>query len=345
MPEPKFTKSQRRDESKRKADESPPAERPTKKTSTTEFRNGKRQAKVTADPSKEALFQAKHAAEFDSHSVEEESASQVQVKPERLHVNGTTVALPQYPKVPSAMPSGSMSPLVIVPTPRSVINTEHDVDQDDVIVAILSQDTWDDNMTKMAVDNLFERARYRTSGGHLFDAEYLDRLLDRLDSAGIKAKRRSEVVGLLKISSRRLLSDWSARVDRIDTPASPRVLPRILPTETRKATSPSLTMAPTRCRLLDMNNNAETVDVPYIRKSSTSLINSRKFWSGQTEGQSERDYTGDRRDDVSTSATEKFSAPSSMNVPSIPRGVFPSTTSAYTAQSVQRHPSICSRDL
>lgn len=208
MPEPKFMRSQRRRDPKCKADENSLAERPTKKTATTTSKDGKtRNAQAAAGPSKEALFMSKHAAEFDSHSVEEESGSGVHVKQERQNVNNTTIALTQSPRAEFARPSGSMSPLVIVPTPPSVITTGRDVDQDDVIVAILSQDTWDDKMTEMTVDNLCERARNRTSGGQLFDQQYLDRSLDRLDSAGISAERRSAVVGLLQTALRRLLSD------------------------------------------------------------------------------------------------------------------------------------------
>jgi hypothetical protein len=72
------------------------------------------------------------------------------------------------------------------------------VDQEGIFVAILSQGFWDLNMTKPATENLSERARQVAARGQVFDVEYVNRIVERLDRTGIEAVRRSQVVNLLK---------------------------------------------------------------------------------------------------------------------------------------------------
>lgn len=74
MTEPNFTNSQQRAESKRKADEVLPPERPAKLRATARSGDGKKEPQTPNGQSKEALFMARHAAEFDSHSVGKELA-------------------------------------------------------------------------------------------------------------------------------------------------------------------------------------------------------------------------------------------------------------------------------
>lgn len=241
MPQPKATESQRRIEAKRKADGELTPERPTKITAITKASDQQRRAQATNNKSKEGLFKANTAINFGRRSAGQGSGSRVQVRQERQHVDGATTTLAHPAQERSAIPMGRMSSLVVLPTPQSVITTGNDVDQDDVIVAILSQDIWDDKMTKMTVDNLAERARDCKSGGHLFDVAYLDRLLSRFDSAGITAERRSEVVGLLQTAFKRSLSAWSAFVDQAGNRDSQRVLPSVSFAGTRKETSSTTT--------------------------------------------------------------------------------------------------------
>jgi len=320
MTEPKFTRSQQRAESKREADEVLPPERPAKLRANARSGDGHEEPQTPSSQSKEALFMARHAAEFDSHSVGKECGSRVQVKQERQRSDGSTPARPESARVQHTMPPGSTSPLVIVPTPRNAIVVGNNADQDDVIVAILSQDTWDDKMTKMTVDNLSDRAKHRTSGGHLFDAVYLNQLLDRLDNAGINAERRSEVVGQLKSVFRHLLSHWNACVDRIGSSDSHGALPYDLLEESMRSTPPITKTTPNPLRLLDSDANAESVDVPATRQSSSSPSDDQDSWSVDREDQNERGGIRRQRISLPADATEMFSAPSSMNVPLVPRG-------------------------
>jgi hypothetical protein len=61
------------------------------------------------------------------------------------------------------------------------------VDQEGIFVAILSQGSWDLNMTKPATENLSERARQVAAHGQVFDVEYVNRIVERLDRTGIEA--------------------------------------------------------------------------------------------------------------------------------------------------------------
>jgi hypothetical protein len=320
MTETKFTRSQQRAESKRKADEVLPPERPAKLRANARSGGGEKGPQAPSSQSKEALFMARHAAEFDSHSVGQERGSQVQVKQERQRSDGFTPARTESARVQHTIPPGSTSPLVIVPTPRNAIVVGNDADQDDVIVAILSQDTWDDKMRKMTVDNLSDRAKHRTSGGHLFDAGYLNQLLDRLDNAGINAERRSEVVGQLQSVFRQLLSHWNACVDRIGRSGSHNALPYNLLNETIRSTPPSKTTTPNPLRLLDSDTNAESVDIPITRESSSSPTDDQDSWGVGREDQNDCGGTTSQRISLPADATETLSVPSSTNVPLIPRG-------------------------
>lgn len=72
MAEPKFTISQQRAESKRKADEDIPPERPAKLRATARSGDRRKEPQILNGQSTEALFMARHAAEFDNHSVGKE---------------------------------------------------------------------------------------------------------------------------------------------------------------------------------------------------------------------------------------------------------------------------------
>jgi len=323
MPEPKFTRSHGRAESKRKAEENLPAGPPTKTTATTKSKDAKRRPKATGARSKKTSFKQKHAAEFDSHFLQEECSRQVQAKQERRHGDGTASSPTQSTRVGSAIPLGSTSPLVVVPTPRNAIAAEKDTDQDDVMVAILSQATWDNKMTRMTVDNLAERAKCRTSGGHLFDVDYINQLLGRLDNAAINAERRSEVVSLLQTAFKQLLSTWSACVDHIGSLDSRIAAPRILSAETRRSPSPSITTTSNHLRLLGLDKSAQPADVRAACGSLSPSSNEQDFWSFRGDDEDhevESDHTGTRFDDFSVLATENFSAGSSINCSLVPRG-------------------------
>jgi len=218
------------------------------------------------------------------------------------------------------MPAGSMSPLVVVPTARSVATAGNDADQDDVIVAILSQDAWDDQMTKMTVDNLCERTKRRTSGGHLYNVKYLNRLLYRLDNAGISAERRFQVFSLTQTVFRQMLSDWSICIDQIRNPDFLRELSCINLAERRSSTPPGTIMTPSRLRLLDLDKSAEPVGARAARESSSSSSNDQDSASVTHEHQVNNTYAGTRRNDSSVNATESFSAASSMSHVLVPRG-------------------------
>lgn len=319
MPQLKFTRSQQLAESKRKADESLPSERPIKLSAIATPGDGKSRVQATGGQSQEALFKIRHAAGFDDHSVGEGRSSPAQVKRERHRGDETSTAPTRAMSVEEAPTPGSMSPLVIVPTPRDTIVARND-DQDDVIVAILSQDTWDEKMTNMTVDTLSERARRRAGGGQLFDMEYLIQFLHRLDNAGISAERRSEVVHQLQSVLGHFLSHWNTCVERLGGSASAGMLPYNPLTKTVRSTPPSTIMTPNFHRLLDLENDAESVD---ISATSEKLSSPRNPQDSGREGRKDRvqiDYTTSRRDGFFAIPAATLSASSSLNVPLIPRG-------------------------
>jgi hypothetical protein len=319
MPELKLTRSQQRAESKRKADEGLPSERPMKLSAIAARSDGKSRIQAIGGQSQEALFKARHAAEFDDHSVGEGGSSQAQVKRERHDGEETSTALTRPMSVEQAPTPGIMSPLVIVPTPRNTIVARND-DQDDVIVAILSQDTWDEKMTNMTVDTLSERARRRAGGGHLFDMDYLIQFLHRLDNAGISAERRSEVVHQLQSVFRHFLSHWNTCVEHLGGSAFAGMLPHNPLTETVRPTPLSTIITPNPSKRLDSDRDAESVDVTAIRETSNS---SRSPQDSGCEGARDRvefDHNVSQPDGFLAYSAATLSAPSSLNVPLIPRG-------------------------
>lgn len=319
MPQLKFTRSQQRAESKRKADESLPSERPLKLSAIATPRDGRSRIQATGGQSQEALFKVRHAAEFDDHSVGEGGSSPAQVKRERHHGDEASTSLTRAMSVEQAPTSGSMSPLVIVPTPRDTIVARND-DQDDVIVADLSQDTWDEKMTNMTVDTLSERARRRAGGGQLFDMDYLIQFLHRLDNAGISAERRSEVVHQLQSVPGHSLSHWNSCVERLGGSASAGILPYDPLTKTVRSTPPSTIITLNLHRLLDLEKDAESVDIPATSEKSSSPRNPQDSGRERGKDRVHTDYTTSRCDGFLAIPAATLSAPSSLNVSLIPRG-------------------------
>jgi hypothetical protein len=157
---PATSKSKQRATSKRKAnDDSTKDGHARKRTSV------KLGAKVddAHGQSEEALFKIRHAAEFDTESVEDDG-EQVQVKQEQQEDEITVwspMRLRSATRTPRCTPRGTKSiPDVTIPQATSGTSASREsVDQEGIFVAILSQGSCDLNMTKSATENLSQRAR------------------------------------------------------------------------------------------------------------------------------------------------------------------------------------------
>jgi hypothetical protein len=125
-------------------------------------------------------------------------------------------------RTPRCTPRGTKSiPDVTIPQATSGTSASREsVDQEGIFVAILSQGSWDLDMTKSATENLSQRARQVAARGQVFDVEYVNRIVERLDSTGIEAVRRSQVVQLLKDGVRQTLEYWQSCIDRVGNKSS-----------------------------------------------------------------------------------------------------------------------------
>jgi hypothetical protein len=267
MSKSKTEKGRKQSDAKRKAaDDNPPSDRRAKKKLADQPGVGQKGHQAAAGQSEEALFKIKYAAEFDNESDREDTGGQIQVKREPRSGDLPAAAYGQ-PAVESiaSTPDETLT-LPAVETPRRATATQDGVDQEDVLVAILSQASWDSKMTEMTVKALSERAKERTAGGHLFDTGYLDKLFARLDGAGINAERRSEVVVLLQKAFTDVLSHWSTCVGQIGNEGPSSRLPGS-PFQRTRRSSPMTT--PSHPILLDTDEAPELVDVELLVEAQT----------------------------------------------------------------------------
>lgn len=194
----KSAHQQQRAAGKRKADDDLPTGGHTSKRPTVEPGAGSSAPKLANGQSEEDLFKIRHAAEFDTESVGPDDYSQVQVKQEgqdretpavsRMHLRSAT-ATPHRVR-----PSYAQRTPQTAGAANSSRPGEH---QDGIFIAILSQSSWDDKMTKTTVENLSQRAQQVASAGQLFDVAYVDSIIEQLDRSSIENERRSQVIGLL----------------------------------------------------------------------------------------------------------------------------------------------------
>jgi hypothetical protein len=319
MPKNKSPESQRRANQKCKAVNDQPIRWHSRKRTTAKSRDGRTRSQTTGDRSEATSFKINYAEEFDSGSVEEVSRSHVKVEREEQSDDGLAPAYKQpVVIIPANPPTHTTPPPAVVTPQRAAIRDE--TDPENVLVTILSQASWDNRMTEMTVNTLFERAKSCAGVGHLFDPEFLDRLFRRLDSAGIDAECRSQVVTLFQRTLETSLSQWSALVDRIGNMVFANILPSSLGTEAGTSTSLSMLITPDHSRLLDLDNTAVVARTPSARERSTSASNGRVLWNASEGNQNESDSSTIGLDNMTTIAAESPLAASSSHASMFPCG-------------------------
>lgn len=221
MSKSKALKRRRQSDVKRKAaDDHPTSDRRMKRKLNNQPGVGQDEQQATVDPSEEALFKIRYAAEFDNESVGS-IGSQAIVKHEQKDLDDTAsesvqfvstvpVGPPDHPPLPPAMSSS-----------QDANSARDGVHQEDVLIAILSQGSWDIRMTQMAVDDLARRAQQNATPGHLFDQAYINGLIRVLDTTGVEAQRRSQVITMLRASLREPLAEWKLCIDRVGSRSPP----------------------------------------------------------------------------------------------------------------------------
>lgn len=233
MPESKHQHQQAA--GKRKADNALSADGNASKRPTVKPEARLPAADLASGQSEEALFKIKHASEFDTESVAEDSG--IRVKDEKQ--DDDTSALPLM-RQERATPA--------IGTPRTVggVSSSHEgTNQEGTLVSILSQGSWEFKMTELAIANLSHRARQAAARGQAFDVAYVNSIIERLDCTGIEAGRRSQVIELLKDEFRQSLKHWESCIDRLGSKRqlSPTSLPHY-PVSATQDPKPRVTPTP-----------------------------------------------------------------------------------------------------
>lgn len=215
MPVSKAEKKKRRLKAKRKAaDDHQSSTRRMKRRLNDHPGVGEKEHQGAGAQLGEALFKIRHAAEFDDKSVTD-IGGQKNVKQEEQQLdNGNAAEASQSAIYMTGSRTNHGTSLPRPATKPDSAFTDR-VDQEDILVTILSQTTWDTKMTQATVKSLAERAQQKASPGNLSDATYIDGLLTRLDMSGIQTGRRTEIVAMLQGALHELLGRWKTCIRRV----------------------------------------------------------------------------------------------------------------------------------
>ena len=266
------------------------------------------------------MFKIRHAEEFDTSSAQEVSSGQVMVKREHQNGDSSASAYTQPVVVIPASPSVHALHPADLETPQRAVTVQDEADHEDVFVAILSQASWDIKMTEMTMSSLSERTERCAGGGRLFDMEYLDTLFKRLDSTGIDAERRTQVVALLQKVFIDWLSHWRACIEQIGNTSSARILPYNLIAEAGRSMLSSTATTPSRTQLLNVDDTADLTHSRGAREGSDSTCNDSGAQDASEERQGGSEYSTAGSDDLTISTTENSFATSSKHPSMVPRG-------------------------
>lgn len=269
---------------KRRADDDLPGDEHASKRPTFEPEVRINAPDPASGQSEEVLFRIRHAAEFDTESTGKDNGNQVQVKQEQQD---------EYTPAVSRMRlrSATVTPHRTRPTSsRRTPQTEnapsdlHGIaDQESMLIAILCQESWGLKMTKVAVEDLLQRAQQVASAGHFFDVGYVDSIIGRLDSSSIETRRRSQVIKLLQEKLRQPLEEWFSRMDQVGR--EPQPLPHQFASTTHPA-APALTSIPSSSRMAYVDLGCDGSD-----KAANSRASQRNYDS--TDSTSDSDQAGD----------------------------------------------------
>jgi hypothetical protein len=179
------------------------------------------------------------------------------------------------------------------------------VDQEGIFVAILSQGSWDLNMTKPATENLSERARQVAAHGQVFDVEYVNRIVERLDRTGIEAVRRSQVVNLLKDELRQTLAYWQSCIDQVGN--DPQLPPKLLAGSATKVAEATRAPSSSSSKLLQVDvskQNSGTIrKLRHLQSSNDSSDTTSDSDSADDHAASESEYVHPRSDKLTGDRT------------------------------------------